>query len=152
MVVMPSRCCSHCRLFCSSVSLRNISILVRLFQCKDGAVICVAGEHRVAGASPWPLGHMGPTVSWLSGGEGTLLHSTYSYSLTKSKNFWFCGRCSLILLQWAPPHSAAWNVLGEVLADLFRHAFSQQRHVLILWRYSVWLFPRSHGYCFFDCH
>ena len=72
MVVTPSRCCSHCRLFCSSMSLRNISILVQLFQRKDGAVICVAGERREAGASPWPLGLMGPAVGWPSGGGGTL--------------------------------------------------------------------------------
>lgn len=71
MVVTLSRCCSQCRLFCSSVSLRNVSILVCLFQGKDGAVTCVAGEHWEAGASPWPLGRTGPAVSWLSGG-GTL--------------------------------------------------------------------------------
>jgi len=41
-------------------------------QREDGAVICVAGEHREADASPWPLGPRGPAVSWLSGGGGTL--------------------------------------------------------------------------------
>lgn len=63
--------------------------------------------------------------------EAPFLHSTWSYSLTESKNFWFCGCCSLVLMQWAPPHSPAWNVLGEVLADLFRCAFSQQRRVCL---------------------
>lgn len=54
------------------------------------------------------------------------LHSSWSYSLTKSKNFWFCGCCSLILLQWPPPRSAAaWNTGGGVLANLFRRAFPQ---------------------------
>lgn len=56
VVVTLRRCCRHCELFCSSVSLRNISILMWLFQLKDGAVVCGGGEQREAGASLWPLG------------------------------------------------------------------------------------------------
>lgn len=63
MLVMLSRCCSHCQLFCSSVSLRNISIFVRLLQRKDGAVVCVAGEHRKLLLLHGPRGIRDPAVS-----------------------------------------------------------------------------------------
>lgn len=72
MLVTLSRCCSHCQLFCSSVSLRNISIFVWLLQCRDGAVVCVAGEHGKLLLLHGPRGIRNPAVSWLSGGGGTL--------------------------------------------------------------------------------
>lgn len=70
MLATLSRCCSHCQLFCSSASLRNISIFVGLLQRKDGAVVCVAGEHRKL--LLLPRGIRDPAGSWLSGGGGTL--------------------------------------------------------------------------------
>lgn len=72
------------------------------------------------------------TLLWAgSRGGGTLPSEHMKWFSNIITNFWLCGCCSPVLLQWAPPHSPAWNVLGEVLADLFRCAFPQQRHVCL---------------------
>lgn len=72
MLATLSRCCSHRQLFCSRASLRNVPIFVWLLQCKDGAVVCVAGEQRKLLLLHGPRGIRDPAVSWLSGGGGTL--------------------------------------------------------------------------------
>lgn len=68
MLATLSRCCSHRQLFCSSASLRNVSIFVWLLQYKDGAVFCAAGEHRELLLLHGPRGIRDPAASWLWGG------------------------------------------------------------------------------------
>lgn len=130
-LAMLSRCCSHCHCF---VLVRPWEMFPSLCGSCDVRMELwfLLLENTGSCCFSMALGALG-TLLWAGSQEeeAPFLHNTWSSSLTESKNFWFCGCCSLVLLQWAAPHSPAWNVPGEVLADLFRCVFSQQRHVCL---------------------
>lgn len=152
-LAMLSRCCSHCQLFCSSASLRNVSIFVWQLRCKDGAVVFVAGEHRKLLLLHGPRGIRHPAVSWLSGGGGTLPSQHMKFFFNRIEKLLVL---RLLLPRFVPMGSSpltSMKCAGRGVGRSFQMCFfTTKACVLILWRYSVRLFPWSHGYCFFDFH
>lgn len=149
-----SRCCSHCQLFCSSVSLRNVSIFVWLLQGKDGAVVVVL-ENTGSCCFSMALGALG-TLLWAGSQEkeeeAPFLHGTWSSS-TESKKLLVLRLLLPGIVAMGPSPLSSMKCAGRGVGRSFQMCFfTTKACVLILWRYSVWLFPWSHGYCFFDFH
>lgn len=153
MLATLSRCCSHRQLFCSSASLRNVSIFVWLLQYKDGAVFCAAGEHRELLLLHGPRGIRDPAASWLWGGGGTFPSEHMKLFFYRIKKPLVLRLLLPLIVGMGTSPLTSMKCAGRGVGRSFQMCFfTTKACVLILWRYSVRLFPWSHGYCFLDFH
>lgn len=150
IVVMPSRCCSHWRLFCSSASLSDISVVVRLFQwdVEPWLERHHCGGWRAQGGSRFSaVLRAYRALLWAGVWEkAPFLRSMWRCSLTKPKNFWFSGCCSLVSLQregmgceccWqiflGSAFFATRRVLSAYFVEVFCVALPLKPWILFLW-------------------